>query len=122
MAGGRERPLRVEARGARKLDAGAEVEAGRIAIVGRGGRARLGDHLVRQRLEIVAIALEAGRVHVRGVVRDHLHPEALGIQAGSRDVRSEAHTSELQSLMRISYAACLLTKKSMMDVAREHNG
>src|SRR3546814_5783327 len=32
-------------------------------------------------------------------------------QAASSGVRSEEHTSELQSLMRISYAVCCLKKK-----------
>src|SRR3546814_7906171 len=38
-----------------------------------------------------------------------------GLQAGERDVvkdRSEEHTSELQSLMRISYAVFCLTQKT----------
>src|SRR3546814_9214899 len=70
--------------------------------------------------EIGAVALEPGGVHIGEVVRDHLHPKALGIQTGSRDVqgtethlifRSEEHTSELQSLMRISYAVIGLKKK-----------
>src|SRR3546814_8837137 len=35
-----------------------------------------------------------------------------GAEAGCREARSEEHTSELQSLMRISYAVfCLKTKK-----------
>src|SRR3546814_10668546 len=36
--------------------------------------------------------------------------------------RSEEHTSELQSLMRISYAAfCLKTKKTFVDLSFKHN-
>src|SRR3546814_2377740 len=34
------------------------------------------------------------------------------IQSGTRDLRSEEHTSELQSLMRISYAVFCLKKKT----------
>src|SRR3546814_2021209 len=34
--------------------------------------------------------------------------------AGFRDIRSEEHTSELQSLMRISYAVFCLKKKSSL--------
>src|SRR3546814_3151673 len=43
-----------------------------------------------------------------------LHPVAdLQLVEEPRDVRSEEHTSELQSLMRISYAVfCLKKKKS----------
>src|SRR3546814_5351752 len=37
--------------------------------------------------------------------------EAADIDDGVRVIRSEEHTSELQSLMRISYAACGLTTK-----------
>src|SRR3546814_9176674 len=35
--------------------------------------------------------------------------------AAAEPVRSEEHTSELQSLMRISYAVCCLTKKKTMQ-------
>src|SRR3546814_5247044 len=34
--------------------------------------------------------------------------------------RSEEHTSELQSLMRISYAVFCLTKKNMTDQPKKH--
>src|SRR3546814_3938416 len=36
------------------------------------------------------------------------------------DGRSEEHTSELQSLMRISYAVFCLKKKNMMYISRHH--
>src|SRR3546814_3000479 len=36
----------------------------------------------------------------------------LGAWLGGLAIRSEEHTSELQSLMRISYAVCRLKKKS----------
>src|SRR3546814_10106450 len=35
--------------------------------------------------------------------------------------RSEEHTSELQSLMRISYAVFCLKKKSQTPIQRQHN-
>src|SRR3546814_2038397 len=39
-----------------------------------------------------------------------------------RDVRSEEHTSELQSLMRISYAVfCLKKKKKYHNIKRNNN-
>src|SRR3546814_3411803 len=43
-----------------------------------------------------------------------------GLRLGDRDVaRSEEHTSELQSLMRISYAVfCLKTKKTRTNLNR----
>src|SRR3546814_7212323 len=45
--------------------------------------------------------------------RHHVH---LGAELGH--VRSEEHTSELQSLMRISYAVFCLTKKKRSDYYR----
>src|SRR3546814_4938221 len=54
--------------------------------------------------------------------REERRPERhqVGARHGStaRDAarpRSEEHTSELQSLMRISYAVCCLTKKKKMN-------
>src|SRR3546814_3494006 len=44
------------------------------------------------------------------------HPEERAVVVGARDARSEEHTSELQSLMRISYAVfCLKKKKKKKD-------
>src|SRR3546814_8684935 len=43
---------------------------------------------------------------------------AAGVDAGSKEARSEEHTSELQSLMRISYAVfCLKKKKKISKTA-----
>src|SRR3546814_2424923 len=67
---------------------------------------------------------DAGRDIVQPVrrivasVRRHLDSERRGVRRAVGDefaeaVRSEEHTSELQSLMRISYACCCLkTKKN----------
>src|SRR3546814_13694524 len=44
---------------------------------------------------------------------DGAHGRAPQAQAGTRDQRSEEHTSELQSLMRTSYAVFCLTKKKI---------
>src|SRR3546814_20762121 len=75
----------------------------------RGGRLALGRFIV-----LAAAVLAVGR-----------HPGAAsraGGRAGARagrgradehPVRSEEHTSELQSLMRISYAVCVLKKKTI---------
>src|SRR3546814_3777490 len=51
-----------------------------------------------------------GRAHARGGCR--------GLRAG---VRSEEHTSELQSLMRISYAVFCLKKKIKRYILQENN-
>src|SRR3546814_8052906 len=61
---------------------------------------------------------ELGRVVAGGAAQDRLHRfggelqvRVLGEPAGHGLVRSEEHTSELQSLMRISYAVFCLKKK-----------
>src|SRR3546814_2614483 len=47
----------------------------------------------------------------RGPHPDETPPEHGGGQTAARPLRSEEHTSELQSLMRISYAVFCLKKK-----------
>src|SRR3546814_2296097 len=72
-------------------------------------------------------AQEMGQARMEGAVpardqarRDRLsgHPRAQQlarpVRAGVEGFRSEEHTSELQSLMRISYAVFCLKKKYMM--------
>src|SRR3546814_9476581 len=55
-------------------------------------------------------SLLAGDHHVR--LEDHAFEQhALQIEFGEHDLRSEEHTSELQSLMRTSYAVFRLKKK-----------
>src|SRR3546814_6478559 len=46
---------------------------------------------------------------------------AAGLLRPPRAVRSEEHTSELQSLMRISYAVFCLTKKRQSHALHDHN-
>src|SRR3546814_3412501 len=73
----------------------------------RGAASGLGHRWPRQRLETVGVRRHRG---------------AIGAEAGAaEDVvvpRSEEHTSELQSLMRISYAVFCLKKKTQ----QQHNG
>src|SRR3546814_5015825 len=58
------------------------------------------------------LGVEDGEAHVRAV--------ALQVPGGA-DPRSEEHTSELQSLMRISYAVfCLKKKKTHNNVQCKH--
>src|SRR3546814_3186776 len=56
--------------------------------------------------------VEATRPHIAALTRDIGWPISLTTHVGSsmviRDSRSEEHTSELQSLMRISYAVFCL--------------
>src|SRR3546814_7732547 len=47
----------------------------------------------------------------------HLAPDA-GLQAPGASLRSEEHTSELQSLMRISYAVFCLKKKKHQQTTK----
>src|SRR3546814_10187407 len=47
-------------------------------------------------------------------------PLAIDFDPEGRKVRSEEHTSELQSLMRISYAVFCLKKKKPTNLIRKH--
>src|SRR3546814_5228908 len=58
--------------------------------------------------------------------RDGGHPALHGLyvvvrETGRTVARSEEHTSELQSLMRISYAVFCLTKKTTTHMQTYHN-
>src|SRR3546814_5505298 len=80
----------------------------------REGAAVLAGHLMLRRVELHAIALGGAAV---GNVRLHRGlPQRL-----RRDARSEEHTSELQSLMRISYAVFCLKKKKTDQYTREQS-
>src|SRR3546814_7746323 len=67
---------------------------------------RLGDHHVRQ-------GLEDGEDHVPHlwIAMGREDDPQVGVGAGQFGDRSEEHTSEPQSLMRISYAVFCLKKK-----------
>src|SRR3546814_4266312 len=72
------------------------------------------DHIIGRILELRLIRFGAQRVDVRlhrGDMRRHMG-RALGLVDRAVRVRSEEHTSELQSLMRISYAVFCLKKKT----------
>src|SRR3546814_10614825 len=75
----------------------------------RGGVARIGEHLER--------AFHPPFGHALAGVLARVEPHLLRAGAGGEIVdrspveRSEEHTSELQSLMRISYAVFCLKKK-----------
>src|SRR3546814_1165927 len=61
---------------------------------------------------------------VRSRSREQFQPLEIAAQRGfvgeaQRDQRSEEHTSELQSLMRISYAVFCLKKKNIIDHNKE---
>src|SRR3546814_3671635 len=48
-------------------------------------------------------------------------PKAAGARRSQDARRSEEHTSELQSLMRISYAVFCLKKKKKIKQSKQHN-
>src|SRR3546814_1164819 len=63
------------------------------------------------------------RVVAVGVARDHAEAARAGDDLGEVrgvEMRSEEHTSELQSLMRISYAVLCLKKKKHTDTFTVH--
>src|SRR3546814_2444472 len=83
--------------------------------VGRGGLAELDDAFVE---ELHVFGTAAGRY--RGVLQVRVavhglgkpfHDDIAGRADGGRAPRSEEHTSDLQSLMRLSYAVFCLKKK-----------
>src|SRR3546814_7643450 len=56
-----------------------------------------------------------------GTLNHHWTKNVIASQDGSK-LRSEEHTSELQSLMRISYAVCCLKKKNKKTTTHQrHN-
>src|SRR3546814_1654530 len=80
----------------------------------------------REELEAAIEADEDGHVHGPGCGHDHDHdhgdkPKAKKAAAKKKDVRSEEHTSELQSLMRISYAVFCLQKKKYTHKQKTRN-
>src|SRR3546814_2941646 len=94
-----------------------------IGVVDRDDLARLGgvEQAHRAPCEDSAIALQIrGPGAVRYLVRerlgdvDRVRVERLDQQRGA--ARSEEHTSELQSLMRISYAVFCLKKKNKTKI------
>src|SRR3546814_10290322 len=100
---------RLEARlgiGGHRL--GDDLDAGIEAVLGRERRRdedrRGGAASRRARLEAGQRAVELRRGH-------HLFEADRIAEDGERLVRSEEHTAELQSLMRISYAVFCLKKK-----------
>src|SRR3546814_4526483 len=64
-----------------------------------------------RRFVIGLIADFGNEFGVQHAVVDIQHDHRTRGQAGQRAIRSEEHTSELQSLMRISYAVFCLKKK-----------
>src|SRR3546814_6652328 len=97
---------RIIDRRAQHLPEGRGTER-RVIVDVAGLRPTILDHLVRQLVELEQVDAHGGRLAERG---EDLTDEPPG-WAHFLDLRSEEHTSELQSLMRISYAVFCLKKK-----------
>src|SRR3546814_4538404 len=69
------------------------------------------DHVV----ERVRALVDAGNAHLRLVRAVLARAEATRRTEHQQEARSEEHTSELQSLMRISYAVFCLKKKKTIN-------
>src|SRR3546814_6704699 len=77
--------------------------------------------LFRSRLPLVAVAQESLAIALHGAIEiieigvlaiaGGIDARRLAVGVAADDLRSEEHTSELQSLMRISYAVFCLKKK-----------
>src|SRR3546814_15898516 len=65
------------------------------------------------RTRMVTIAAPAGAIDVCGTGGDGSHSLNVSTAVETLRLRSEEHTSELQSLMRISYAVFCLKKKNI---------
>src|SRR3546814_3495300 len=57
----------------------------------------------------------------RGIEKNPAHAHFHSMDGGAGDERSEEHTSELQSLMRISYAVFCLKKKKTHSCTMQTN-
>src|SRR3546814_2243446 len=96
---------------------GADVERGlgRVEFEGGAGHAGAAGDLAAgdQRAEVPDAIGELHRQHRAGQrVEQHVARGVVGLLRIDLRVRSEEHTSELQSLMRISYAVFCLKKKN----------
>src|SRR3546814_9888867 len=92
-------------------DAAGEHAADRIFR--RSAFPRIALELLHAERDALRLAVDADDLHLHRVADvDHLRRVADALVAQIGDVeRSEEHTSELQSLMRISYAVLCLKKK-----------
>src|SRR3546814_5846567 len=91
---------------------GADVDANAIALlVGfRGDAVTMDDHLALIARIFQEFLADPAQIGQRLLVERHAGPDA-GVDEGILADRSEEHTSELQSLMRISYAVFCLKQK-----------
>src|SRR3546814_2165298 len=99
------------------------VERGHAGVLfddaGHGGHRRVAHGIARMQVDDVAEGDAQGRVRIRihrPALRLAIADQALHVRRAQAQQfagkRSEEHTSELQSLMRISYAVFCLKKKT----------
>src|SRR3546814_1818598 len=117
-------PVEVFGAGQRQLQQGARAVLRRLAAHGLGaveGEREGGGHRCRRRqprdlpvAPAALLALEVPEGEVDGIARGPRRQQRLQAVAVESfgEGRSEEHTSELQSLMRISYAVFCLKKKT----------
>src|SRR3546814_8902431 len=106
-----------------------DVCASALTVLGRHHRVADGgaDILERHPAEAAALEVDADRVEQPAVAV--VEPRLAGLPRGAdvgvgghrRGLRSEEHTSELQSLMRISYAVFCLKKKNKKQHIQKTN-
>src|SRR3546814_18373087 len=116
-------PYATVFRSALDLRRGIEAGRGEIALPRRHDRRRLGDKETARRRALGIIFGVEFAWNIVGLTRAHArqrrHDDAM-LKVGSADLdRSEEHTSELQSLMRISYAVFCLKKKTQKTIKED---
>src|SRR3546814_10801680 len=92
-----------------KYETLADIEGSKVRVAGRIQIAAL------KRLGGVAVSIPSGESYTslqRGLVDTVAMNDPAFLIFKLQDIRSEEHTSELQSLMRISYAVFCLKKKT----------
>src|SRR3546814_7385551 len=105
----------------RRARTGARWAVGKASSPCRHGRHRdLARHVLRPAFQ--GAAGRAGHTDLEGAAGDQWADAAIA-EAGRRpaDERSEEHTSELQSLMRTSYAVFCLKKKKTKNTTHHNN-
>src|SRR3546814_9286711 len=103
------------------LAAGVDFGVGAVGVVADADKHRRHDQEGHEHDDVVAVVPDrfhdavagaAGRVlQLRQALRERQRGQRGGAQCHGGALRSEEHTSELQSLMRISYAVFCLKKK-----------